>query len=56
LGQGNKEYVHWKKAGTHVGEVGGYQPTGLPVIEITSEVYRIEDEKISEYWIQINGF
>lgn len=48
--QGNKVYVRWKQ----VGEVEGYQPTGLPVIELASAVYRIENEKISEYWIQID--
>ncbi|MDM5233825.1 ester cyclase [Lysinibacillus pakistanensis] len=52
--QGNKVYVRWKQVGTHVGEVDGYQPTSLPVIEIASAVYRIEKEKIAEYWIQID--
>lgn len=52
--QGNKVYVRWKQVGTHVGEVNGYQPTNLPVIEIASAVYRIEEEKIAEYWIQID--
>lgn len=54
LVQGNKVYVRWKQVGTHVGEVDGYSPTGLPVIEIASAVYRIEAEKIKEYWIQID--
>lgn len=52
--QDNKVYVRWKQVGNHVGEVDGYQPTSLPVIEIASAVYRIEDEKIAEYWIQID--
>ncbi|WP_332646648.1 ester cyclase [Lysinibacillus sp. 54212] len=50
----NKVYVRWKQIGTHVGEIDGYQPTGLPVIQIASAVYRIENEKIAEYWIQID--
>ncbi|WP_312473256.1 ester cyclase [Neobacillus sp.] len=54
LAHGNKVYVRWKQVGTHVGEVDGYSPTGLPVIEIASAVYRIEEEKIKEYWIQID--
>lgn len=54
LAQGNKVYVRWKQVGTHIGEVDGYSPTGLPVIEIASAVYRIEGEKIKEYWIQID--
>ncbi|MFJ7982594.1 ester cyclase [Lysinibacillus xylanilyticus] len=52
--QGNKVYVRWKQVGKHVGEVDGFQPTSLPVIEIASAVYRIEEEKIVEYWIQID--
>ncbi len=52
--QDHKVYVRWKQVGNHVGEVDGYQPTSLPVIEIASAVYRIEDEKIAEYWIQID--
>ncbi|MGE7689978.1 ester cyclase [Lysinibacillus sp. NPDC097214] len=52
--QDNKVYVRWKQVGMHVGEVDGYQPTNLPVIEIASAVYRIENEKIAEYWIQID--
>lgn len=52
--QDNKVYVRWKQVGTHVGEVDGYQPTSLPIIEIASAVYRIEDERIAEYWIQID--
>jgi len=54
LVQGNKVYVRWKQIGTHVGEINGYQPTGLPVIQMASAVYRIEYEKISEYWIEID--
>ncbi|MGE7020406.1 ester cyclase [Solibacillus cecembensis] len=54
LVQGHKVYVRWKQVGTHVGVVDGYQPTGLPITQMTSAVYRVEDEKISEYWIQID--
>lgn len=54
LADGNKVYVRWKQIGTHVGEIDGYKPTGLPVIQLASAVYRIENEKISEYWIQID--
>lgn len=54
LAQGDKVYVRWRQTGTHVGEVDGYSPTGLPVIEMASAVYRVEDERIAEYWIQID--
>ncbi|PQZ47982.1 MULTISPECIES: ester cyclase [Bacillus] len=54
LVQGSKVYVRWKQVGIHLGEIDGYQPTGLPIIQMASAVYRIEDGKISEYWIQID--
>ncbi|MET1175286.1 ester cyclase [Paenibacillus sp. FSL P4-0176] len=54
LAQGDKVYVRWRQAGTHIGEVNGYSPTNLPVIEIASAVYRVENERIAEYWIQID--
>ncbi|PGY00866.1 polyketide cyclase [Bacillus cereus] len=54
LVQGSKVYVRWKQVGTHLGEIDGYQPTGLPIIQMASAVYRIDDGKISEYWIQID--
>ncbi|KAB2443973.1 ester cyclase [Bacillus luti] len=54
LVQGSKVYVRWKQVGMHVGEIDGYEPTGLPIIEIASAVYRVEDGKIAEYWIQID--
>ncbi|MGG0725471.1 ester cyclase [Bacillus mycoides] len=54
LVQGSKVYVRWKQVGMHVGEIDGYQPTGLPIIQIVSAVYRVEDGKMAEYWIQID--
>lgn len=54
LVQDSKVYVRWKQVGTHIGEIDGYEPTGLPIIQIASAVYRIENGKISEYWIQID--
>ncbi|WP_002146749.1 ester cyclase [Bacillus cereus] len=54
LVQGSKVYVRWKQVGMHIGEIDGYQPTGLPIIQIASAVYRVEDGKIAEYWIQID--
>ncbi|MCR8645432.1 ester cyclase [Paenibacillus sp. N1-5-1-14] len=52
--QGDRVYVRWKQSGVHIGEVDGYSPTNKPVVEIASAVYRVEDEKIVEYWIQID--
>ncbi|WNR43834.1 ester cyclase [Paenibacillus roseipurpureus] len=54
LVQGDRVYVRWKQSGVHIGEVDGYSPTNKPVVEIASAVYRVENEKIVEYWIQID--
>ncbi|NQX64386.1 ester cyclase [Paenibacillus qinlingensis] len=54
LSQEDRVYVRWKQTGIHVGEVDGYPPTGKPIIEIASAVYRVEHGKIVEYWIQID--
>ncbi|WP_369902231.1 ester cyclase [Bacillus manliponensis] len=54
ISQQNRVYVRWKQTGIHIGEVDGFEPTGLPVIELASAVYRVEDGKIVEYWIQID--
>ncbi|MDR6882341.1 ester cyclase [Bacillus sp. 3255] len=54
IAQNDRVYVRWKQTGTHIGEVDGYAPTGKPVVEIASAVYRVENERIAEYWIQID--
>jgi predicted ester cyclase len=54
LVQDDRVYVRWKQSGIHIGEVDGYTPTNKPVVEIASAVYRVENEKIVEYWIQID--
>ncbi|KAA8998827.1 ester cyclase [Paenibacillus spiritus] len=54
LAQDDRVYVRWKQAGIHIGEVDGFAPTHQPILEIASAVYRVENEKIAEYWIQID--
>lgn len=46
LVDGNKVYVRWKQTGDMV--------DGRQIIQIASAVYLVEQEKISEYWIQID--
>ena len=29
LVQDSKVYIRWKQVGTHIGEIDGYEPTGL---------------------------
>jgi len=54
IAEGDRVYVRWQQNGTHLGEVDGYAPTGLPIVEIASAVYRVESGRIVEYWIQID--
>lgn len=54
LADNDKVYARWKQTGCHIGPVDGAAPSGLPVIEIASAVYRVKDGKITEYWIQID--
>lgn len=56
ISQNQKVYIRWKQTGKHIGEYEGYPPTGKEVVEIASAVYRLEDQKIVEYWIQIDRF
>lgn len=54
LADGDKVYARWKQTGCHIGPADGVAPSGLPVVEIASAVYRVKDGKIVEYWIQID--
>ncbi len=54
LADGDKVYARWKQSGCHIAPADGVAPSGLPVIEIASAVYRVKDGKIIEYWIQID--
>ncbi|MFJ5625311.1 ester cyclase [Peribacillus loiseleuriae] len=52
--QNQKVYVRWKQIGKHIAEYEGYPPTNKEVIEIGSAIYRLEKQKIVEYWIQVD--
>lgn len=54
IADGDRVYARWKQSGCHIGLMDAQAPSGLPVIEIASAVYKITDGKISEYWIQID--
>lgn len=54
IAQNDRVYVRWKQTGNHIGEVDGIQPTGKTIIEIASAIYRVENGRIAEYWIQID--
>ncbi|RKF22297.1 ester cyclase [Alginatibacterium sediminis] len=52
INQGAKVYVRWRQIGHHRATILGYEATGLPIDTVGSAVYRVEDGKIIEYWIQ----
>ncbi len=54
LADGDRVFVRWTQTGRHVGEVDGFAPTGLTVVEFASAVYRVEGGRIAEYWIQVD--
>lgn len=54
LAEGDRVYARWRQRGCHVGEVDGYRPTRRPVVEVASAVYRVQDGRIVEYWIQVD--
>ena len=54
LADGDLGYARWTQDGHHVGEVDGRAPTGRPMREVASAVYRVADGRIREYWIQID--
>ena len=54
IADGDKVYARWQQTGKHLTEIDGYAPTGRPLTEIASCVYRLENGKIIEYWIQID--
>lgn len=45
-------FVRWKQQGLHLQSLSGEAPTGGPLIEITSVVYRVQKGRIVEYWLQ----
>lgn len=54
IASNDKVYVRWKQTGKHMAEIDGFEPTQLPLVEFTSAVYRVENKKIVEYWIQMD--
>lgn len=56
IAENDKVYARWHQTGKHLGEIDGNNATGKPISEIASAVYRLENGKIVEYWIQIDRF
>jgi predicted ester cyclase len=56
LADGDRVYARWIQRGHHLGEIDGLAPTGKSLVEIASAVYRLEHDKIAEYWIQTDRY
>lgn len=56
LADDDKVYARWVQKGKHLLDIDGYVPTGKPIHEMASAVYRIQNQKIVEYWIQIDRY
>jgi predicted ester cyclase len=52
LASGDRVYVRWRQEGRHLASFDGERPTGAPLVDISSAVYRVRGGKIVEYWIQ----
>ena len=51
LADGDRAFVRTTQRGTHVGVVNGIAPTGRPLTVVTHAVYRVEGDRIVEYWL-----
>jgi predicted ester cyclase len=54
LADDDRVYVRWRQDGHHLLTEAGQRGTGQPLREIGSAVYRVEDHRIAEYWIQLD--
>ncbi len=50
----DKVAVQWNARGTHKGPFLGIPPSNKPIICGGTSIYRLENEKIVEYWAYIN--
>lgn len=56
IAEDDKVYARWIQYGIHRETVDAFKATGLPLVEYTSAVYRVQKEKIVEYWLQSDRF
>ena len=54
IAKDDKGYVRWMQTGKHLQDIDEHRATNLPLVEVGSAVYRIENGKIAEYWIQLD--
>ena len=54
LSEANHVYVRWRQTGRRLLNDDGTPGNGEPVTEVGSAVYRVEDNRIAEYWVQLD--
>ncbi len=54
IAEDDKVYARWVQRGCHLATIDSYRPTRKPLTEYASAVYRVENGRIAEYWIQID--
>lgn len=54
LADDDRVYVRWRQDGHHLLTEDGRPGTGRPLRDLGSAVYRVEDGRIVEYWIQLD--
>lgn len=53
--EGDRIVVRYSMTGTHENEFEGIEPTGAEVSTTGIFIYRLEDEKIAESWLNYDG-
>ena len=54
IAEGDRVYVRWRQTGEHLADIEGFAPSGRKLVELASAVYRVEEGRIVEYWIQVD--
>ncbi len=54
IAEGDRVVVRGTDRGTHQGENMGYAPTGKPFTFTWIDIFRIENGKLKESWLEIN--
>lgn len=51
---GDKAAARWSMTATHTAPIGGVAPTGRPITQNAIVLYRFEDDRIAEQWLQLD--
>ncbi|QLH35915.1 MAG: ester cyclase [Parachlamydiaceae bacterium] len=54
LSENDQVVIHWKASGRHQGEFKGIPASGKKVSYAGVTIYRIQEDKISEYWAYLD--